>query len=292
MATTRTGTSRPGYSLPELLVALVIVGVVASGMTRLIVNQTRFYDAQTNIQTARTISRNATNILLSDLRMVQDTSGIDSAATDGKTIRVKVPYRFGMVCRVTGTQVTSSMLPTDSATLALATFAGFAWRNAAGVYTYVPGGSAPVLSGSSNDCTGSGAGQAQIRTVSVAGRTGGIFDVTGAGVTATAGSPLFWYQRITYSFAASSAHPGKIGLWRHVENGRSDELMAPFDTSARFKFFTEGADAAVTTPPALDLIRGIDLVLNSNSPNTASGASGPAKSQMTTSVFFKNVRAF
>jgi prepilin-type N-terminal cleavage/methylation domain-containing protein len=292
LTVSRTPRARRGFSLIEMLIAMTVLGVVAAGLTRLIVAQTQFYDTVSNQNSARSISRNAMNILLSDLRMVQDTSGIDSASTDGKTIRVKVPYRFGLVCRVTGTQVTHSMLPTDSVTLALATFAGFAWRNAAGVYTYHTGGAAPVLSGSTDDCTGSGVNQAQISTVSVAGRTGGIFDATGTGVGAVAGNPIFWYQRIIYSFAASSAFPGKIGLWRIVENGRSDELMAPFDTSARFRFYTEGAEASVVTPPALNLIRGLDLVLNSNSPRASSQSSTVAKSQMTTAVFFKNTRAF
>jgi prepilin-type N-terminal cleavage/methylation domain-containing protein len=283
---------RRGFTLIEILISLVILSAVAAGLTRLIISQSRFYDAANNLRAARTISRNSMNILLSDLRMVQDENGIDSASADGKAIRVVVPYRFGLVCAVTGGLTTVSLLPTDSSTLALSTFKGFAWRASTGAYTLVTGTAPPVLSASPGLCTGSGAGEAQIRTVSVGGRTGGIFDLAPDAAGAAAGDAIFLWQRIVYKFDESTSYPGKIALWRIVEDGRTDELMAPFDTSARFRFYTAGSDASVTAPPALTQIRGLDLVLNSLSPNNSAWTNAPAEVKMTTSVFFKNVRTF
>jgi prepilin-type N-terminal cleavage/methylation domain-containing protein len=282
---------RRGFSLIEILLAMLILGAVAAGMTRLIVSQTRFYDAESGRRTARTIARSSMNILLSDLRMVHDSGGIDLAAADGKSIRLIVPYRFGLVCG-SGAMTTVSMLPADSATVAQSIYRGYGWRNpGSGRYTLVPTSIAPVIAATPTTCTGSGAGEAGIRTVSVAGRTGTILDLSPPSAAAPPASAVFFYQRIVYRFDASGAYPGRIGLWRDVEGGTSDELMAPFDTSARFRFYVAGSDVSTVSPPALDAIRGVEVVLNSQSPKP-SAQSGTAQTNMTTSVFFKNVRSF
>jgi hypothetical protein len=108
---------------------------------------------------------------------------------------------------------------------------------------------------------------------------------------------VYLWQYVAYEFKASSAYPGRIGLYR-VEADGSDaaqeiELMAPFDTSARFKFFVPNQDTSqVEVPPVLAEIRGLDLVLNGAATANAASRSAPAVSRVTTAVFFKNVRVF
>jgi hypothetical protein len=69
--------------------------------------------------------------------------------------------------------------------------------------------------------------------------------------------------------------------------------MAPFDTSARFKFFVPGRDTSqVAVPATLATIRGLDLVLNGTAGASAASNSKPPVNRVTTAVFFKNVRAF
>ena len=101
MTTTRP--ARRGFTLIEVTIAMVIVAIIGAAFTKLLASQSRYFDQQTNIRKARSVARNSTNVLLSDLRMVQDSGGIDSAASDGKAIRIKVPYRFGLVCATNGT---------------------------------------------------------------------------------------------------------------------------------------------------------------------------------------------
>jgi len=237
--------------------------------------------------------------MLADLRMVQDSGGIDSAAANGKLIRLRVPYRFGLVCGTSGSVTTASMLPSDSAMVALSVYRGFAFRDSAsGRYTYVSPSAptstdAPTSAVTPTMCTGSSAGQAQIRTVSVSGRTGSLLDLNNEAVSgARAAEAVFFWQHVTYSFKASSTYSGRIGLWRTVENGTNEELMAPFDTSARFKFYVSGEDTSRTTPPALSSIRGLDLVLTAIAPHASAADTAHLKSKLVTSVFFKNVRAF
>src|SRR5436190_7943239 len=180
---TTTQSARRGFTLVEVAIAMVIVAIIGAAFTKLLASQSRYFDQQTNIRKARSVARNSTNVLLSDLRMVQDSGGVDSVASDGKAIRIIVPYRFGLVCGTNGTVTTVSMLPSDSSVVALAKYGGFAWRDTlTGRYHVVTpsapsAGDAPQTSASPSICTGNAAGQANLRTYSVSGRTGNILDL-------------------------------------------------------------------------------------------------------------------
>ena len=77
-------TRRSGFTLAEMVISLVIAAIIGASFTKLSVWQTRYYDHDANLRAARSVARSATNVMLSDLRMVQDSGGIDSAAADGK----------------------------------------------------------------------------------------------------------------------------------------------------------------------------------------------------------------
>ena len=289
---------RRGFTIAEVLISLVIAGVIGMAATKLLMSQNRYYDHETNLRTARSIARSARNVLLADLRMVQDLGGVDSVASDGKLIRILVPYRVGLVCGTNSNTTTVSMLPIDSGTIAVSVYRGFAWRDSvSGLYTYVwpsspTSGDIPVAAADPSICTGSGAGQAQIRTVSVNGRAGNILDLKSQAASgAPAGAPVFFWQRISYSFHTSNAYPNRLGLWRNVEGGLNEEIMAPFDTSARFRFYASGSDTPTLVPPPVSDIRGLELDLAARSPK-ATATDSASMSTVVTSVFFKNVRAF
>jgi prepilin-type N-terminal cleavage/methylation domain-containing protein len=288
---------RRAFTLVEVLVVFTILGILGALLTRIMLTQSRFADQQNALRAARAVSRQAMNILESELRMVQDSGGVDSASTDGKTIRVLAPYRFGLNCGVSGASSVVSMLPVDSLSLAQAKYAGYAWRSRAGVYTVVypsfPLGADSVLPSSDpSQCTGSGASQAQIKTLSLNGRSGQVLDIKPPQSAAPKGEPVFFFQRITYTFGGSTLFPGATALYRSVQGGASEEIMAPFDTASRFKYWTTGASASVAAPPALGLIRGIDIVFVGRSSYTALGKNSPSKSTVVASIFFKNVRNY
>jgi prepilin-type N-terminal cleavage/methylation domain-containing protein len=291
--------SRRAFTLVEMLISMVVLAIIGGAFTKVLVSQTRFYDREATLRSARSVARAASNVLLNDLRMVQDSGGVDSVAADGRLIRILVPYRFGLVCATNANRTTVSMLPTDQATISYSVYQGFAYRTATGRYTYVsppnPTTSGiPTASVSPDDCTGNGTGQAQIRSVSANGRTGEILDLQNSGPSgAPMGAPVFFWQRISYSFRASNipGYEGRLGLWRNVEGGQNEELMAPFDTATRFRFYKDGDDTSRVAPPLVPEIRGIDLVLDGMSARTT--ANSPTKTaRVVTSVFFKNVRSF
>jgi type II secretory pathway pseudopilin PulG len=284
---------RAGFSLAEIIVATTVLAALGLAFTQLMLTQGRFSDQQNALRGARTVARQSMNVLLSELRMVQDSGFVVSAAADGKSITVDVPYRFGISCDDAsgGTKTVVSVLPVDSLLDAQAKYFGFAWRANDGTYYKEllsdVGGAAPTVpSTSSSQCSSEGIG-----VITVAGRTGQIIDLRPAGPTGPGGA-VFLFQRVTYAFKASVAFPGKKGLWRQATGGTDEELVAPFDTTARFKYWKQGATASTAAPPALDSIRGVDVVLAGLSTYTPSGKTSPSVSTLVTSVFFKNVRSY
>ena len=276
-------------TLPEVLVAMVIMAVVGASLVRLLMTQNRFFDHQLGTRSARSVSRGAVNLLMSDLRMVDasgsagDTLGVVAAAA--KSLTLRVPYAMGLVCQ-TGISIIVTMVPFDTLMLNTAAFSGYAWRDTvAGKYHYVETGSA-VANSSPASCQGAFTTVPNARVVAVtpapaAGATSGGLSL---------GAPVLLYQRIKYDFAASTTYPGRFGLWRTLQRtGLTEEIAAPFDTSAAFKFFVLNVDSSQAAVPAqLADLRGIDIVFNAMSERAAQGRTRPQESRTTTAVFFKN----
>jgi prepilin-type N-terminal cleavage/methylation domain-containing protein len=270
---------RGGFTLVELLVTLVLTAVLGGAAMRLFLTQSRFFDLHFKQQSARSVSRAAVNGVLSDLRMVEAPNGVTAATTSSITVRV--PYAFGVVCATTATYTTVAFLPVDSLTLANAALSGYAYRGSSGAYTLTEGG-VSTATGSDATCTG-----ATITPI-----TGGnVLNVSPAmAAAATAGTPVYLYQRVRYAFAASTAYSGRTGLWRTLmETGATEEIAAPFNASSGFEFYDLNAgNASSTTVPTLANIRGIELVFNGESEKPRFGGASPEKTSYRTAVFFMN----
>jgi hypothetical protein len=195
------------------------------------------------------------------------------------------------------------MLPVDSSVSA--TYGGWAWRAADGSYNEVvaanPLGADSVrdVTGTAGEtpCTNARIHKSIVKTSGGTTRTGRVLELRPASDPSTV-SPVFLWQYVAYQFKASNVYPGRIGLYRIEADGsaapKETEVMAPFDTSARFRFFVPGKDTSLIAPPAsLTDVRGLDLVLSGAAAERAtSHSSAPAVNRLTTAVFFKNVRSF
>jgi hypothetical protein len=106
---------------------------------------------------------------------------------------------------------------------------------------------------------------------------------------------MIW-QTVRYQFDTSKVYAKRAGLYRIVTGSTSadtNELIAPFSWTARFKYYTtmNPKDTAKATSPAdLNTIRGVQIYLAAEAGDTVPGRTGPKKSPLTTAVFFKNTR--
>ncbi len=284
MTNATTPRRRRGFTLIELMVGVVLFAIVGSLFTRLLSIQARYFDRQAISNAARNVARASLNRVVSDFRMIEATGGVVAASPTSLTIRI--PFAIGVVCADVGGSTHLSLLPVDSMTYAKAAYYGYAWRNfQTGVYSYVENPSTEIT-GNPAICTGQ-----DITTV-----TGGsVVAITPAVPVGTGlGTPVFLYEKVRYEFKASLAVPGRIGLFRTriAANGpeTAEELVAPFGSTAKWRFFVIGNSAsAQDDPPAqLSTIRGLELHLDGISETIASGQISNESAPFTTAVFFKN----
>jgi prepilin-type N-terminal cleavage/methylation domain-containing protein len=273
--------SRAGFSLIELLVAIVVGTIVSGAMIRLIMGDLRFTGDREAWRTARQAARSGLTVLTADLRMVETGGGILAAAAGGQDISIRVPYAFGVLCSTTGATSTVAILPVDSLMFAQPGHSGFAWRDEIfKTYTYVPGGlvtlGAPV-----GPCT----------TAGVTVVPGSRIALLDGAVPATLlkGTVFMLYRRVRYEFKASVLMPGQTALWRTaVASGTTEEIAAPFAAGARFRFYPDGAVNPQDAVPPLTDISGLELAFDGRSDRTPLGSSGAKVVQFATSVFFQN----
>lgn len=272
---TASGRPRRAFTLVEILLAVVLLGIVGIGMTRLLSSQMRFFQRATGARDARAVSRNVVNLMRGELRMIEP-RGITAATTTSITVRV--PYQMGIYCSAS----TATFVPLDSLIRATASFAGYAYRDTAlnATYTYVASGTAPAA-GTATDCTGTPG----ITPVP----DGDLYLLSPAFGSLAAGAPVFLFQTITYSLAASTLVPGRTALWRQVAGGPNEEIAVPFDATSVFRFYASGATTSqAAVPGTLSDITGLELVLTGESERNSPGTGTPESSDVRVSIFFRN----
>jgi prepilin-type N-terminal cleavage/methylation domain-containing protein len=264
---------RRGFSLIELLIAMVMVGIVGAGLVRMLQSQMRFFQRSAGAADARSVSRNAINIMRNEFRMVEP-GGVTAASPT--SITVWLPYRMGIFC----SNSSGTFMPVDSLIGATAIIQGYASRSivGSGAWTYVATTTAPAT-GTSTDCTGAPA----IALIP----DGEVLSLTPA-LASTSGTPLMLYQTVTYSLAASALAPGRTALWRTVTGGASEELAVPFDAASAFRYYVGTATSQAAAPATLSTISGIEMVLLGESERNSPGTNAPETQTTRVSIFLRN----
>ena len=276
-------TSRRGLSIAELLIGMVILGIVGMALTKVMASQARYFDHQKTGNLARAVSRGPLNRVVSDLRMVEAAGGVISATSTA--IEMRVPYAMGVVCGPgpTNTFTHISLLPVDSTMYSSPGYSGYAWRGGNGVYYYVADNTTKEV-GTLSVCNGF-----QINSLTTAGARI-IRIMPKLDSAATYGTPVFLFRDIRYWFGPSVAVPGTTALWRtRMEDNYVEELSAPYDNTAKFRFFVGSSLVAQDAAPSdLSTIRGIEMNMTGLSERTPTGETQKKKAPFITAVFFKN----
>ena len=282
-------------TLVEVMVAITILGLVTAALTTLVRSQLRFADRQITSKDAREVSRSAINALATDVRMVDADSGVIAATRDSFT--VVAPYAEGVVCgsAAVGLGSVLALLPYDSLTYAEGGYAGYAYVDTTTtgtlyrqVYQYKFSAVSPVAIDSATAATTPPCKTATDRVTVF--HYGAVLVLPGIPAQSRYQAAML-VRRVTYSFKPSVSIVGSRGLFRRVLNGPhgDEELVAPFDTSAKFMYYLNtGVKSASATGATLNLIRGVELQLNGISDRIVSGATKPQTAPTTTAIFFKN----
>jgi prepilin-type N-terminal cleavage/methylation domain-containing protein len=273
--------ARPGFSLAEMMVALLIAGIIGVALTRLIINQSRFVALQDGMMRARSGTRAALSVMSTELRAISD-GGLVAATPDSVTLRV--PYAFGVACQQVAGATVVSLLPNDSALYGTAVASGHAWRDTTGVFHFTE---PAIVSAAACAIPAPAPG---IVTLGAAGWTARAVSVFKGDPATQPGDIVYLYQTIRYAFAPSASVPGRRALWRTVlASGTRDELVVPFDTSSRFQFLVGNAYALQAAPPAvLDSVRGLRIRFVGQSETPPSGRTVPLKFDLSSDILFRN----
>lgn len=273
---------RAGFTLVEVMIALVLTAVIGAAVTSVLVTQSRFYDEQEKVSSARAVSRAAQNIMLTEFRAVEVDHGVIAAGPD--SIVLRAPYALGVSCGTNLTMVHVDLMPVDSVLFADARFAGYLWRDTTDVrYTAVEGAGVTLnpVAGTSPTCT--------TARVATSGQTVAV-SRPATGPTPPPGAAILLFQRVVYRFDDDPDVPDARALYREVAGSpHGREMMAgPFARSARFRFFEMHATTATDAPPAdLSRIRGVEVVLDGLSLRPQDGQVSRT-TPMRTAVFFRN----
>ncbi len=288
--------SRPvhrGFSLVELLVAMVIGAVIGTAMIRVLLTQNMFIREQRSWSESRIVATSSLGLLQSEMRMAEVRRDLSTGITQATAtvFEFYMPVAFGVAC---GTS-TALIQPYDSLRLTLSQyggkqFDGYATRQATGAYNYYPQSGSSWLtipSSSYSECQNAPA-MAVLPSLTPVKLASGSW----SGYLAR-GNALMFFDKVRYRIAASQTYSGKLALYRKFGAAAapdSVEIVAPLDTGARFRYYIGNSDDVPedTVPTNLTRIRGLQIALPGMSQNTTGFQTTRDVTRLVTSIFFRN----
>lgn len=230
-----------GFTLTEMLVALVVTGILAAGVVNLLLNQNRFYNQQDELIYAEQSLRGAADLVSRELRMAAP-QDVMFAGSD--SVLVLSDLHRGVVCRVSGSLVTYYAYESPAANLTGTV--GTAYQDpstATDPFIYdrdFDGRGSTATSTAITACVNNGAPDPSLSGITASDyRT---VDWSGSGFASTpaVGAAIRVYRRLAYTFRSSNFADGQALM----RNGQ--ELVAPFASGAGFEYLT---DSGVQSSP-------------------------------------------
>lgn len=211
-----------GFTLVEMLIALVVAGVLSAGMYKLLLDQNRYYGQMSDRAYAEETLRASADLMAAELRLVA--SG-DVLAAQPDSVAVRSDVLLAYVCHVTSGDNVYYYVTHEVSDAALEGARGTAYSNPfSSGYVYEDG----------FDATGTASSTAQAECEARGAPTGKAADryrLKGwDGTPPDPGATLRIYRKLSYYFAPSETSDG-LALWRN-----DSELAAPFADGAGFRY--------------------------------------------------------
>lgn len=237
-----------GFTLVEILVALVVAGILAGSVVMLLIRQNEFYGQNDEVIFAKQSARAAADLISSELRMA---SPGDIQTADAQEVELRFDVLQAVVCGTSGSDVYLYVYQeTDNANLPSGR--GTTYSNPYSSTWASPyagfDGSGTQSSTARTECIDSGAPDTgaddRYRTADWSGKT-----------LPDKGAVVRLFGTLTYTIEASSFSDG-LAIKRN-----SQELVSPFADGARFVYL-DASGTALSTPVGsseLDDIRRVRL---------------------------------
>ena len=100
---------------------------------------------------------------------------------------------------------------------------------------------------------------------------------------------MFLFQWVSYWFSGSTAYPDSQGLYRTVwSKSLTEEVAAPFDTAARFRYWVPGSTVPVANISAGTPVIGMDLDIVGLNQRAAGTRGQTQQAPLETRLYFRN----
>lgn len=226
-----------GFTLVELLVALVISGILGTVIFQLVSQQGRFVEMQSSREDVQQNSRGALELLSSEMRGVSARGGVRYAGRD--TVRIRTPIAWGAYCGAAGgyAYVLFARNVWDDVKGFIPSTRGLAIEPAAGAPEFLNDVTYEEVAATAAPCAALNAA-ADVQAVRF-----------GNGTTPGAFTPgqtrAYVFQPVTYKSSATDGAPGEVWIRRWAGAGESEPLAGPVD-SLRFRYLA--ANGSVLAP--------------------------------------------
>ena len=100
-----------GVTLVELMIALVLLGIVAGGMMRIIVRQQRFYNGNSGVLGTRSNVRQGIAVFQSDLRAINPGLDVYSGGMQSTSFEFREPRGSSVICAIDAAHTTIVVPP-------------------------------------------------------------------------------------------------------------------------------------------------------------------------------------
>jgi prepilin-type N-terminal cleavage/methylation domain-containing protein len=289
--------TRRGFTLAELLVALVLLGIVSLGIYRVLLNNQRMYQAQTQRIDLQQNIRAAVTIIPSDLREIDPTDS-DIVGMGSDSIRFRAMRQFAVACTppvlgagLGGLTLTvwksltygASQFSTNDSLLIF--YAGASDTTRADD-VWIP--AAITVNPVSATCTGGAVGSGWLMTVSLSATTRVPFVNGLGGIPVNA--PVRGFDMVTYKLY--QATDGQYYIGYRLGNGTIQPAIGPVLSTGLALVYYDSTGAVTADRARVRTIRITVRGMTAQPVRQPNGSTSQAVDSITTLVALRNYRRF